>query len=199
AFANPARTGCASRARHMSAISMPPSALPMLNSMSRNPASVAYRSPPGLPGHRRAPAAQDRRDLDRRRAGGARERARVAAEEQVGEADQRSTQILQVGVQLVALRVPDEQRPGQVPAEVEAVEQAGLRHSAAQLTGASALPADLFEVTCGELRAARCINSWGGSVTGRSHAGPPCSTRSRSAARSTLPWAFLGSSATTSS
>jgi hypothetical protein len=101
---------------------------------------------PGLPRHLTAPAAQDGRDLDVVHPDRPGEGGEVTAEQPVREIDQRAAHRLHVGVQLLLLLVPEEQRPGEIAALVVRVQPVVPRQSPDQFRGRDAAALQLVQV-----------------------------------------------------
>jgi hypothetical protein len=96
------------------------------------------------------PAAHDGGHLNLGHPDRARERGQVPAVELARQAQQRGAQVRQVRLELLALVLAEEQRPGQVAAAVKGVKQ--HRWGADQLAGREAAPLELVEIQRGQTR-----------------------------------------------
>ena len=104
----------------------------------------------GKPADRSAPAAQGGRDLVVTRTHGSREGLEIAAEQPVWQAHHRRVDHRKVRVELLALRLADEQRPGQIPPVVDGVQQLRSRQRAEQIAGLGAPSPYLVQIQRGE-------------------------------------------------
>ncbi len=95
-------------------------------------------------------AAQGGRDLVVTRTHGSREGLEIAAEQPVWQAHHRRVDHRKVRVELLALRLADEQRPGQIPPVVDGVQQLRSRQRAEQIAGLGAPSPYLVQIQRGE-------------------------------------------------